>query len=39
VIDKARDPKRTHVSDALGYLIWELFGDKPVVGEMNKRLL
>jgi hypothetical protein len=39
VIDKARDPKRTHISDALGYLIWELFGDKPQVGEMNRRLL
>jgi Terminase large subunit, T4likevirus-type, N-terminal len=32
VIDKARDPKRTHVSDALGYLVWELFGDKPWLG-------
>jgi hypothetical protein len=39
VIDKARDPSRTHISDALGYLIWELFGDKPAVGEMNRRLL
>jgi hypothetical protein len=39
VIDKARDPSRTHISDALGYLIWELFGDKPSVGEMNRRLL
>ncbi len=38
VIDKARDPNRTHISDALGYLIWELFGDKPSVGEMNRRL-
>jgi hypothetical protein len=39
VIDKARDPSRTHISDALGYLVWELFGDKPSVGEMNRRLL
>jgi hypothetical protein len=39
VIDKTRDLKRTHASDALGYLIWELFSDKTLVGEMNKRLL
>jgi hypothetical protein len=38
VIDKARDPARTHISDALGYLVWELFGEKQTVGEMNKRL-
>jgi hypothetical protein len=38
VIDKARDPRRTHASDALGYVIWELFGEKPSVGEMGKRL-
>lgn len=38
VIDKVRDPRRTHASDALGYLIWELFGDRPAVGEMDKRL-
>ena len=23
VIDKDRDPKRTHLSDALGYLAWQ----------------
>lgn len=38
VIDKAKDPKRTHLSDALGYVIWELFADKPRAGEVNKRL-
>lgn len=38
VIDKARDPARTHISDALGYLVWELFGEKQTVGEMSKRL-
>lgn len=38
VIDKVRDPKRTHASDALGYVIWELFGDKPSAGEMGKPL-
>ena len=25
VIDKDRDPKRTHLSDALGYLMWQEF--------------
>ncbi len=39
VIDKVRDPRRTHASDALGYLIWELHGDKPTFGEVNKRLI
>lgn len=39
VIDKAKDPSRTHISDALGYLVWELLGDKPSVGEINRRLL
>lgn len=39
IIDKARDPLRTHASDALGYAIWELFGPKPhPVGERGKRL-
>jgi hypothetical protein len=38
VIDKVRDPRRTHTSDALGYIIWELFGERPSAGEMNKRL-
>ena len=38
IVDKARDPQRTHASDALGYAVWQLFGDKPVAGEMDKRL-
>ena len=38
VIDKLRDPRRTHASDALGYAVWQLFGDKPKMGEINKRL-
>ena len=38
VVDKFRDLRRTHASDALGYLVWELHGDKPVFGEVNKRL-
>ena len=38
VIDKIRDPRRTHASDALGYAVWELFGERPLAGEMGKRL-
>ncbi len=38
IVDKIRDPQRTHASDALGYVIWELFGDKPVFGEVNRPL-
>lgn len=39
IIDKARDPRRTHASDALGYAVWELFGAKPnAAGEKDKRL-
>jgi hypothetical protein len=37
VIDKERDPKRTHLSDALGYLLWQLFRAK--AGERNLRLI
>ncbi len=37
-VDK-RDGKRTHLSDALGYLLWEEFGDRPTIGERNRRLL
>lgn len=39
VIDKLHDLRRTHASDALGYLIWSLYGDKVMAGEMGKRLL
>jgi Terminase large subunit, T4likevirus-type, N-terminal len=38
IVDKTRDPKRTHVSDALGYVVWQLFGDKPAAGEKGMRL-
>ena len=39
VVDKARDPRRTHASDALGYVIWMLYGAQPVTaGEKDKRL-
>ena len=39
VIDKERDPKRTHLSDALGYLVWQEFGKKPQVGLGRERLV
>jgi Terminase large subunit, T4likevirus-type, N-terminal len=38
VIDKLRDLRRTHASDALGYLVWALFGEKALVGEINRPL-
>lgn len=38
-IDKARDSQRTHLSDALGYLLWHrLHGSRPV-GERSDRLV
>jgi hypothetical protein len=36
-IDKERDAKRTHLSDALGYLMWQEFRTK--VGEQHQRLI
>jgi hypothetical protein len=36
VIEKDRDPRRTHLSDALGYLVWQecrvelRTGDRPL---------
>jgi phage terminase large subunit len=39
VIDKERDPKRTHLSDALGYLIWQEYRPQVAFGEQNRRLI
>lgn len=39
VIDKERDPRRTHLSDALGYLVWQRFGKPRRFGEQGQRLL
>lgn len=39
VVDKMRDLRRTHTSDALGYLVWELYGNKPTAGERTGRIL
>ena len=38
VVDKDKDPKRTHLSDALGYLVWQECGGRGTVGEMGLRL-
>jgi Terminase large subunit, T4likevirus-type, N-terminal/Terminase RNaseH-like domain len=38
VIDKDRDPKRTHLSDALGYLLWQERRAQEA-GERGERLL
>ena len=38
VIDKIRDPLRTHASDALGYVIWDLYGEKATAGTRGERL-
>ena len=35
VIDKERDPRRTHLSDALGYLVWQEFRGGETVGEQS----
>jgi hypothetical protein len=38
-IDKDRDPKRTHLSDALGYLVWQEGRPGTRVGERGHRLM
>jgi len=38
VVDKDRDPKRTHLSDALGYLVWQKCQGPGTVGERSSRL-
>lgn len=39
MIDKDRDPRRTHLSDALGYLIWQECHGVETVGERGMRLI
>jgi len=39
VVDKERDAKRTHLSDALGYLVWREFESKAAPMEGNRRLV
>jgi hypothetical protein len=37
-IDKDKNPKRTHLSDALGYLVWQECRIQAPVGERPERL-
>jgi hypothetical protein len=39
VIDKERDARRTHLSDALGYLIWQEYRPGVAYGEQGRRLI
>ena len=39
LIDKERDRSRTHLSDALGYLVWQERRMDQGVGERDRRLL
>jgi hypothetical protein len=38
-IDKTKDRRRTHASDALGYLVWQECHDRGTVGERGQRLI
>ena len=39
VIDKEKDRRRTHLSDALGYLIWQECAPRPPAGERDLPLM
>ena len=39
IVDKDRDPRRTHLSDALGYLVWQECRPQASFGEQNRRLI
>lgn len=39
VIDKEKNPKRTHLSDALGYLLWQQCRAQTIYGEQPQRLV
>ncbi|MGC9945691.1 MAG: terminase family protein [Bryobacteraceae bacterium] len=38
-IDKEKDRRRTHLSDALGYLLWQECRPQPAIGEHHERLI
>jgi hypothetical protein len=40
IIDKGHDPKRTHLSDALGYLLWQVVSNdsRQTAGYKTRRL-
>lgn len=39
VIDKEKDKNRSHLSDALGYLVWQEFEGKRTAGEQGQRII
>jgi hypothetical protein len=39
IVDKERDPRRTHLSDALGYLMWQECRGSTTVGEKGQPLV
>lgn len=39
VVDKDKDPRRTHLSDALGYLVWQECRPRAPIGEQGRRLI
>jgi hypothetical protein len=39
LIDKDRDPRRTHLIDALGYLVWQECRPQGRAGERGERIL
>ena len=39
VIDKEKNPRRTHLSDALGYLLWQQCRTETTYGEQPQRLV
>jgi hypothetical protein len=39
IVDKERDPQLTHLSDALGYLVWQECREMPPAGYRDQRLL
>jgi hypothetical protein len=38
IIDKTKDPRRTHLSDALGYLVWQEQRSSQLIGYQDKPL-
>ncbi len=38
-IDKSKNPRRSHASDALGYMLWQVYQPTPRIGMKDKRLL
>ena len=39
IIDKEKDHRRTHLSDALGYLVWQECRPRATFGEQGRRLI